>query len=152
MLIVISYLLLFQMTGRFTTVVLNLKLLQQHRMCFFPLANCVLSAFRILLSLRLLRYDYQFPLSFVEALFDQSAGGSASPPAHQFIYEDRRIKREYSLFPSEKGGRAVRSTTSLLGVNVDSIKDDITSQPKDLNIEKSKYFKMKTNLFKDNPP
>lgn len=132
------FLLYSQMASRFSKVLINLKRLQMHRRKFVPLSETVLSAYRILLSLRSLRSEYQFPFDFLKSIFDKATEGHASHAGEKLVYAKEIIdKREYEAI-SRKGRetKVIKHTSELLGVNLDKMKHALMADGKGLYVKK----------------
>ncbi len=123
------------MTSRFASIMKNLQTLQLHRAEFLPLANCVFSAFSILLSLGSLRHEYQFTVNFLVALFDLAVGGESKGWSDEFVYTGKS-QSGTGLDNDDMQGRKAKeslSTTDLLGVNVDEVKQKLNAENKDFS-------------------
>ena len=129
------------MAARFSTVLLNLKRLQTHRAKFVPLSQCVLSAYRILLSLRSLRCEYRFPFDFLTSIFDMATQERASQSSERMVYAKELISKRDQEGMSKKGreAKAVKHTSELLGVNLDKMKHALVADGKALYFQKGIY-------------
>ena len=126
------------MASRFSNVLMNLQRLQMHRTKFVPLAQTVLAGFRILLSLRLLRREYQFPFNFLKSIFDTATDRNASHSHTKMIYasENGRRRRQENILKRGKENKIIRHTSELLGVNLDKMKHALKTDGKDLFAQK----------------
>ena len=123
-----------------------------------PLAQCVLSAFNILLSLSALRDEYQFPFDFLVSVFDSATERDAAEADTRMVYLAERGGSNAMRFTSrrDKEEKSLKSTAELLGVNLDRIQTALKQEGKgfadlkgncvQLNTIYEKYF----TLLKEN--
>jgi len=128
-----------QMAARFSNVLVNLRRLQRHREKFVPLSQCVLSAYKILLSLHLLRSEYQFSLDFLLSIFDKATEGRSSQATEKMVYAKEAVDKRGQEGFLRKGRerRVIKHTSELLGVNIDKMKHALMADGKDLYSQKA---------------
>ena len=126
------------MAARFANVLVNLRRLQMHRGKFVPLSECVLAAYKILLSLRLLRSEYQFSLDYLLSIFDKATEGRTSQTTEKMVYAKEAVDRKDQEGFLRKGRerRVIKHTSELLGVNLDKMKHALMADGKDLYSQK----------------
>ena len=126
------------MAARFSNVLVNLRRLQRHREKFVPLSQCVLSAYKILLSLHLLRSEYQFSLDFLLSIFDKATEGRSSQATEKMVYAKEAVDKRGQEGFLRKGRerRVIKHTSELLGVNIDKMKHALMADGKDLYSQK----------------
>eukprot|EP00795_Rhopilema_esculentum_P016198 gene16198-7569_t len=121
-----------KMASRFSQVILALQRLQSHRVKFMPLAQCVLSAFNVLLSLSALRDEYQFPFDFLVSVFDSATERDAAEVDTRMVYLAENERSNATRFRSrrDKEEKSLKSTAELLGVNLDRIQTALKQEGK----------------------
>ena len=129
------------MASRFAKVLINLKRLQAHRQKFVPLSQTVLSAYKILLSLRSLRSEYRFPFDFLKSIFDKATEGRTSHAGEKLVYAKEIMDKKEQDAISRKGREAklIKHSSELLGVNLDKMKHALMADGKDLYAKKGTH-------------